>query len=259
MSAPSISFAYFNYDRDEITVVCYVDQQYLPLELAPLGSAANGWTVKKDGVTQSFSATVADRPNTILLAMDSASAGDFTIEYDSAFGNVQDNGNQALATKTATDVLGPQHIIDLIARDFKLRLPDINTDDPFGTFLFDLEVVDDLKDIQRIREGLTLISYDDPQVEDDAPINHEQFTAAFHIVIATAQSTAESTPLSSREFQLEAEVMKHLQVDYTRSGLAIDTIPAASRRVELGDGGWGGIEVNLTVRFRTLYGDRFSQ
>jgi hypothetical protein len=120
-------------------------------------------------------------------------------------------------------------------------------------------VVDDLKTPQRFQDGLAQISYDDPQVEDDAPINHEQFTAAFHVIVTLAVSTATDTPLTEKAYQIEADIIKRLMVDYTRGALAVDTVPAAGTMGSLGDGGWAVISVNFSVRFRTLYGDRFSQ
>lgn len=261
MAAPTIEFAYLNYARTAVIVVCHVDYDRLPLKVIALGTATNGWTVKKAGISQSIVGTVADpRPNCVTLTLDAALpvADTLTVEYDATTGDIADQSNVELTTTAAITVKNALPIIDLIARDIASRLGDITA---ANEFLFTLDVETDLKPIQTLAGGATWVSYEDPQPEEDAPINHEQFTAVFQIAIATSISTADSTPLTSKEYQIEGEVVKYLtnNQNYSRNNLAVDTIPMAPARVSFGDGGWGGIAVNLMVRFRTLYGNRFEQ
>lgn len=259
MSAPTIAFAYLTYARDYIYVVCRVDSGYTPLKLVALGSANNGWTLLKNGGVASLTGTVASpRPNCVALQLDSPGAVTdvFTLAYSPTTGEIIDQLTQEIVAYPATTVLDCLPIIDLIASDIVSRLEEITT---ANGYLFDLTVVDDLKDTQRIREGLTTVSYDDPVSEDSPPLGHEQFTANFHIETSTAISSASDRPLTSKEYQIEAEIMKRLQVDYGRNGLAVDTIPLSPARTDLGIGGWGGVQVNVMVRYRTLYGNRFEQ
>jgi hypothetical protein len=253
MAVPTIEYAYLSPDRGSIQIVCRIDST-----LAPLVGGSTGWTIIVDGVTVTvFDVFVADpRPNLVTITPDDTPSISSVVTVAYSGGTIADSGAQALATSAAITVENRLPVIDLIARDIASRLADITT---AGGYVVNLSVIDNLKGVQAIAEGNAWVTYDDPVSEDDAPINHEQFTVTFHIGIATAVSTATDTPLTSREYQIEAEVMKLLQVDYSRNNLAVDTVPLAPTRVDFGIGGWGGISVNVMVRFRTLYGDRFSQ
>lgn len=261
MSAPTIDYAYLSHDRYNLYVVCRIDSGVGPIKALTGGGS---WTVKVNGVTTSVSylATVADpRANIINLDFDTpfGISDVVTISLANVTGSFADQFNQVLTPvlpANAITVLACLPVIDLIARDIAARISEITT---ASDYLFNLSVVDDLKDPQRIGEGLALVTYDDPAVEDSPPLGHEQFTANFHINITTAVSSASDRPITSKEYQIEAEVMKLLQVDYGRNGLAVDTLPLAPARIVFGIGGWGGVQVNAMVRYRTLYGDRFSQ
>jgi len=123
-----------------------------------------------------------------------------------------------------------------------------------------ITVVDDLKTAHTSQDGLTQVSYDDPAVEEDGPLNHEQFLAGFHVLVTLGISTATDVPLTEKAYQIEADIIKRLLIDWTRGGLAVDTIPLAATVGTLGEsGGWAVVSVNFNVRYRTLYGDRFNQ
>lgn len=278
MAAPYIQFAYVGYDnRFRIYVVVHVEPSLLPLKVLALGQAQDGWFLKRNGVPYvSFSVLVAEpRPNVIEFQLNDAwlTTDTWEIYYDNGPGDIADQGNQELTSvleANAYTVRPPLPVIDLIAHNVKSALGDVTT---ANGYLRTLAVHADLKQPQDrpVAEGLTQISYDDPAPEDDAPINHEQYTASFHVVTTFKVPTTTTTslgqgftegqiPLSDVGYQYEADIWKALNVDHTRGSLAVDTLPGAPTFAPIeGAGGWGAVSVNFTVRFRTLYGNRFSQ
>jgi hypothetical protein len=80
----------------------------------------------------------------------------------------------------------------------------------------------------------------------------------FVILVIVMDDDSETDSIETRQNNVDADIKKHLRIDRTRGGYAIETDIMESKKFDLGKG-FEGIAINIIVRYRTKVNDPFTQ
>lgn len=149
----------------------------------------------------------------------------------------------------------PLPILEQIAENVEATLRGIRLAAGYNT---DALVERRLRHGNKIRDNLLVIHQDDPPKQDGPPQQAMEWLQPFQIMCYCIESEDSTIPIDRRLNLIEADVEKAMMVDYTRGGLAVDTIPRVKAYFTDTDTGAEGIIYQFDVQYRTAYGDPFT-
>ncbi len=105
-----------------------------------------------------------------------------------------------------------------------------------------------------------IILIDEGDTPTDSPLQKDDFTARYTLVLYLAVSDASVAPNPDAELsRFAADVRKSLMADHTRGAWAFNTMPGQETQSETTREGYQSRQLSLEVQYRTALNDPFSQ
>ena len=120
----------------------------------------------------------------------------------------------------------------------------------------------DLDDVGPAVNGKVVVVHDDPAVDEEHSNAGNPARQAWKLMVTliayVLPSDDSATAIDTLINRVRADLEKALQVDPTRGGLAVWTMPAGSQKFVLEGGGVTGVAVFADVLYRTPIGDPYT-
>jgi hypothetical protein len=149
----------------------------------------------------------------------------------------------------------PEPITERITQDVLATLMGVT---PLTGYTFDAQVVRDEPKLGHSRyDGLVIVRENEEEMVDNpAAFTHEWLKSMSIEVYAVGDSVSSLRATANARM---ADLMAALRVDFTRGGLAIDTMIRPPTQLIPDEGGYYGVAVNIDVHYRTLDNDPYTQ
>jgi hypothetical protein len=108
------------------------------------------------------------------------------------------------------------------------------------------------------RDQLVVVHQGDPTPEESSH-GHSTWLQPYVITCYVIESETSSTPIDQRVNFIRCDVEKAVMADHHRGNLAIDTIIGKPELFDAKDGSFYGVDVHLSVRYRTIRDDPYRQ
>ena len=105
---------------------------------------------------------------------------------------------------------------------------------------------------------LGVIFQNSPDRVDDAPVMTDEWVQQYAVVVYVMPDEADQTPVDSYNNAVIGGLYKALMADYTRGGLAVNTVVQAPLFFPAVAGEYAGITFNFEVTYRNVMDDPFT-
>lgn len=108
------------------------------------------------------------------------------------------------------------------------------------------------------RDMLVVVHQGDPTPEETSH-GHSTWLQPYVISCFVIESETSNTPIDQRVNFIRCDVEKAIMADIHRGNLAMDTILTKPEMFDAKDGSFSGVDVHLSVRYRTLRDNPYAQ